>query len=623
MTYIPQRRKEDRPAGRFFRFMRRFFFFVGVSVTISAFFLALSLSQLIENAQPPLPDNMLLTYTFNSDVSESGTAPSLDRSLLRPATTLREIVAALYAAAKDDRVKGFVARLEDADFSLAQVQELRAAVAAFRMSGKPAAIYSDSFGGLASGMGDYYLAAAFGEVWLQPVGVVAASGIAMEVPFFKGAFDKLGIATDFAHRGTYKSAPESLTEAGMTAPHREMMESLVTDVSSQMISGIAADRGLAPEKLKELVNAAPFSDKAALREKLVDRLGYYDEALAEAGKKAGDQEVATVSLLRYSAALRKSDKTASKFVSKFGSREKDKEGHKSGDKKKAHPKIALIYGTGEIVPYGGKSPSGFGESGMAADKIVEAFQSAQEDGDVAAIVFRVDSPGGAPTAAESIRRALMQARAKGKPVVVSMSGTAASGAYWVAAAADKIIAQPATLTGSIGVFGGKFVLAGLWEKLGVNWEGVSSGDRARMWSSHKAFTPEEKQKFDAMLGDIYEAFLERVMEGRNMTRAQVEAVAEGRVWTGRQAQANGLVDELGGLDRAIEVAKAQAKLELAQDIPVVDFPPRKTPLELFLSLATEGALFRPTFTFSLEDIGTQLPFLRTEALTLAVRPLGF
>ncbi len=599
MSYIPKRRKEDKPLWRVGTFFQRFFIVIGIAATISTIMVLSTLTKLANYVPPALPDKILLTYTFKSSLAETIGKPSLDQPLLRPATTLHEIVDALHNGAKDKRVTGFVARLQGMSLEPAHIQELRDAVHQFRKAGKFAHIYSDSFGGFSSGMGDYYLASAFDEIWLQPVGLVAINGIAAEVPFFKDLFDKVGVRAEFNHKGKYKSAPESLTETGMSAAHREMMESLIGDLSGQIVAGIAADRGMTEAGVRALIDGAPYNDADALSKKLIDKIGYYDQLLAAAKKKAdvGDDGVADITKYTFVSDTIEINKGMAGFVSKFLRKEDPASSHK--DK----AKIALIYGAGEIISFGGKSKSGFGETGMAADKIVAAFHATMKDEDVAAVVFRVDSPGGSPEAAESIHRAIQQTRQKGKPVIVSMSGSAASGGYWIAAGADKIVAQPATITGSIGVFGGKIEFSQLWSKIGVNWESVAEGRNARMWSSNKPFTENERAQFESVLDNIYAAFLARVAEGRGMSRDAVAAVAEGRVWTGRQAKEVGLVDELGGLDVALKLAKQLALLPEEQPVPVVNFPPRKSTFELFMELATDGsAFFAPRFEISMEDV---------------------
>lgn len=588
MADHPQRRREDRFHRRVLAFFQRFLAIIGLAALICIVLIGITVSRFANFLPEPLPGRILLTYTFKQGLRETPGKPTLTQPLLRPPTTLHEVIGALQRAESDPRVQGFVARLQDVDYSTAQVQELRAAVHSFRKAGKFAWIFGEGFGGFSPGMGDYYLAAAFDEIWLQPVGLVSITGVAAEVPFVRDLLDKVGVLPQFGHKGRYKSGPESLTHSEMTAPNREAMESLVSDLFGQMAAGIAADRKFEEAAFRGHVNGAPYSDAEALSRRLVDRVGYYDELLEAAKAKAGVKDEKPVALLGYLFNVKTTelDMGVSGFAHQY--------------LKKADPaaatrnrrKIALIYGAGAIVPY--KSSSGtFGESGMSADKITEAFAIARDDEDVAAIVFRVDSPGGSPQASETIRRAVIQAQKKGKPVVVSMGGYAASGGYWVATPADKIVAQPGTITGSIGVFGGKLALSPLWEKIGVNFTGIAEGENARMWSPNKPFSEAEFARFDAALGATYEAFLQRVAEGRKITRAEAEAVAEGRVWTGRQAKEKKLVDELGGLDRAVEIAKELAKIDPKEKALVEQFPPPKSALEQFMSLAAEGALFTP------------------------------
>lgn len=646
MSDMPQRRKEDKFSAKVWRFFYRFFFMIGVAMFISVVMLVITMSRMMNYTPSSLPDEMVLTFIIKSDLVEVVGRPTLTQPLLRPATTLQDAVSALDLASKDARVKGLVARIEDMDLSAAQLQELRDALLRFRKAGKRAYVYADSYGGFGGGMGDYFLASAFDEIWLQPVGIVSAPGVAAEVPFVRDLLDKVGVETQFVHQGIYKSAPESLTERQMSAPHREMMQSIVSDLTAQMIDGIAQSRGLYPDDVRRLVEQSPFGEKEALRLKLIDRVGYFDEMVSharrtlsstltsgkksdkektdmpkEAEEKAGEESASddvssqgtqkkpggtddekpsaeTIALMGYSfvAETQALGKGVRGFMSKLTRREAPAAELSKKDK------IALIYGSGEIVPFSPRAQaSPFGGSNLAADKIVQAFRSVQADDGVAAVIFRIDSPGGSPAASETIRRVIMETRRKGKPVVVSMSSSAASGGYWIAAPADKIIAQPGTLTGSIGVFGGKFVFSGLWEKLGIGWDSVSEGGNAQMWSSNRSFSPEQLKRFDSLMAETYEAFLDRVAEGRNIPRDKVKALAEGRVFTGRQAKENGLVDDLGGIDVALVHARALAKLKEDEDVPLVRFPPRKSTLEMFISLATEGALFAPQFNIGAAD----------------------
>lgn len=584
-----KRRKEDKFIYRVLGTVYRVFFVIGVAAAISVTAIVSTLLHAANFTPPVLPEKIVLTYTLKNGLREAQGMPSLSDPLLRPPATLREVTDALETAKADARVKGFVLKLQSTDLSVAQIQELRNAVHDFRKSGKFAYIYADSYGGLSPGMGDYYLASAFDKIWVQPVGVVSITGVASETPFLRDVMAKAGVVAQFSHKGTYKSAPESLTASDMSAPNRMAMTAMINDLYDQITAGVAADRGLSVADVKNLVDGAPYNDAQAKKLKLVDDVGYYDETLAAAFKAGGTDDKAAVKLLGYAFNTATMDLKMGMpgFVSRFM--------HKA-DPSTAHEgkkKIALIVGEGDIVPFGGAGNGLGGGGDMRADKLVAAFEAARKDKDVAAVVFRIDSPGGSPEAAESIRRAVIQTQKAGKPVVVSMSGYAASGGYWVATPADKIVAEPATITGSIGVFGGKFVLQGLWQKLGVNWVEIGAGKNAGMWSANTPFNDEEYKKFDATLDAIYEGFLQRVMEGRHLTHAQAEAVAEGRVWTGRQAKENGLVDALGGLSDAVTLAKKLAKVDDKTQTPVVVFPPPKSTLEEFISLATEGAFAKP------------------------------
>lgn len=602
---------------RFFRGIAKFFsriiFTIGLMVIVSSILLAVTISKISDRVTTakPLPARMLLTYTFKDGLVEIQGQPNFKKSLLEKQVTLGDIVGALDRASKDSRVVGFASDIEALDLNIAQVQELRQAITRFRAAGKFAMIYAPNYGGMGSGMGDYYLASAFDQIWMQPVGLVGIGGVAAQVPFFKGVLDKIGVEAQFVHKGIYKSAPESLTSTGMTPPTRENMTTLVNDLSSQIYADISASRQIDAAALQP---QSPFTDKAALQAKLIDRLGYFDEVAQAAREKVDGDKTMSMDLAAYA------KKTAPKASAAERRAEimnvlRDKAGEEAPPQQKKSPtKIAVIVGAGEIST--GAGNSGFGEGGMKADKLAAAFKAAEKNDDVAAIVFRIDSPGGAPDAAETIRRALMQAQKKGKSVVVSMGGYAASGGYWVATPADRIVAQPGTITGSIGVFGGKMVLAGLWEKLGVNFETITSADGADMWSANRKFTDTEYAKYDALLDNVYDAFLTRVAEGRKMTKEQAHALAEGRVYTGREAKEKGLVDQLGGMDVAINEAKALAGFKPEQDVPVIYYPPKQSPLMLLLQMASgEAAL--PQFRITAEDIVKAITVLPKSADTIA------
>jgi len=575
MLYKPQRRKEDGFKNAVLGFFKWFFIIAGVWTILIIFGIGMIIAFPPKHHGPAIQaSNAILTYTFKGTLTETADNPSFGGPLLHVSPTFGEIIDNLNAAVKDPEVKGFVARLQDESLTPAQLQELRDTLLKFHDAHKPTYIYADDYGGTSSAMGAYYLASSFSQVWLQPVGEVEMNGVAAEVPFIKDTLDKIGVEPEFSHKGKYKSFPETFTLNGMSPANREMTTGMVNDLADQLIAGIAADRHLKADDVRKLVDGAPYNAEESLKLGLVDKLGYYEQMLEEAKRKAGEDGAranngaemsGTRSLLEY-------DPTPVKTATK----------------------IALITGAGDIVA---SSDSG---SDMAADKIAKAFEQARTDKSVAAVVLRIDSPGGSPEAAETIRHAIKETQQDkvrmingrrivmrpGKPVIISMSGYAASGGYWIASAGDKIVAEPATLTGSIGVFGGKFVLAGLWQKVGVHWDSISVGANAEMFSSNTHFTDKQLAHFESLLDDIYQAFIERVSQGRHLTPQQVEAVAEGHVWTGRQAKERGLVDELGGLDKAVALAKTAAKLDPAKDYEIKHFPAEENPIEVLMKMVS-------------------------------------
>lgn len=583
------------------RFAMGFFAAMGFAAMVMLVSALITYSKVVNYVPPPLPDSMVLTYTIDNKLVENVNKPSFTRPLLRPPTTLHEVIRALSNARSDKRVKGFVARIDPAGLGLAQVQELRDAVKRFRESGKFALVFSEDFGGFGPGLGAYYLASAFDEIWLQPVGLVSITGLNAEIPFFRETLDKLGIEPLLDQRGSYKTTPESAMRSSMSPENREMMESLIGDLADQMTAAIAEDRKLSVQKVRSYIDQAPIREQPAVEYGLVDKIGYWDVLLDTAQIRGGGEEEGTklISLTGYlfQSETERSHGGMKAFVHNYFD-DTAYDGGQISDKK-----FALVYASGTVVSSQAGTAldvPGLDEGKMSAKKIAAAIHEATEDEDIDVIIFRIDSPGGSPSASETIRHALQRAKKKGKKIVVSMSNTTASGGYWIASVADQIVAQPATLTGSIGVFGGKMVLRGLWDKVGLNWESVSYGDNAALWSMNQAYDAAERAKMDEMLDHIYAAFVERVAEGRGMTVAEVNRVARGRVWTGRQAEDAGLVDALGGLDKAVEVSKKLVGLTPEDKVLMVRYPAPKSMLEMFVELAMEGA-----------DIGPVMPQTRT------------
>jgi protease-4 len=464
----------------------------------------------------------------------------------RRRTSLRAVLDGLRAAADDPRVRGVVAKV-GAAVGLAQAQELRDAVAGFRRSGKPAVAWAESFGEFGGGTMPYLLAAGFGEVWLQPSGDVGLTGVAAEVTFLRGALDRLGVQPQFGQRHEYKNAADRIARHGFTDAHREAVGRLVESAYEQVVAGIADSRKLPAERVAELVDRSPLRAAEALAAGLVDKLGYRDEVYADLrARLGGDLE------LRYLGRYRPTQ-PAGKRLAKAASQVADRLASRP------EPVVALVSGGGAIrVGHSGRSP--LTGAAMGSATVSAALRAAGRDDRVRAVVFRVDSPGGSYIASDTIWREVGRLRAAGKPVVVSMGEIAGSGGYYVSMAADVIVAQPGTLTGSIGVLGGKAVLTGLLDRVGLSTDAVAHGRRARLTSTRRQFDEDEWQAVEGWLDHIYADFTGKVAAGRGLTAEQVEAAARGRVWTGADAGERGLVDELGGLDRAAAIARERAGL---------------------------------------------------------------
>jgi protease-4 len=587
-------------------------FIVGALATIGAlsilaFFGLIFLIAIAAGSKPGVPGSIVLELDLNKPLPEQVPEDSLAGAFGNKDTTVRDVLDALEKGAKDTRVKALLVHVGQTG-GLAGAQELRDAVKAFRASGKKAIAFTDTFGEAGNATGAYYLAAAFDEVYIQPSGDVNLTGLAMETPFARDAFSKLGVQPRIGQRYEYKNAVNTYTEQGYTAPHREALEKLLGSFYSQIVRGIAEDRKLSEEEVQALVDRAPLLGQAALEAKLVDGLLYRDEVLEKVKKEAGSE----AKLL---------------FVDKY----LDRVGRPNtqGDST-----IALVYGVGGISR--GKSDSNplSGEQSFGGDSVALALRKATDDPKVKAILFRVDSPGGSYVASDTVRREVQRAREKGKPVIASMATYAASGGYFVSMEADKIVAQPGTLTGSIGVFGGKMVTADFWSKLGVNWETIALGKDATMYSTDSDFTSEQLAKNEAMLDRIYVDFTQRAAKGRNLPLEQLQSLAKGRVWTGEDAKANKLVDEVGGFPKALELAKEAAKLPKDAEVRVQVFPRKKQPAEILSEMLGGGegdnsedeakahlsalAPWAPVLeqTQALYRLGTQLGLIRSQQETL-------
>ena len=513
----------------------------------------------LRSSVTPLPANIILTADLTRECPEGATEDPLRRLVFGARPTLRDALDAVEAAGDDARVKVLLARVGEDGLGLANVQEIRDAVANFRAKGKLALAFADSFGEFGPGTRPYYLASAFDEIWLQPLGNVGLTGLYTDTPFLKGTFDILGIVPEFDHREQYKTAMNILTESKMTAAHREEVEGLLGSIAGQIVRGIAQDRKLPEGDVRAAIDRGPLLGEEAVEAKLVDRLGYRDEAVAHARARAG---------------------SGAEMVSLATYLERARRPHREG------ATIALIYGSGLIVRNGAGASPLSGSHLMAAAELTRAFRSAVRDASVRAILFRIDSPGGSAVASETIWREVVFARERGKPVIVSMGDVAGSGGYYVAAPADKIVAEPATLTGSIGVLAGKLVVSDLLKKIGVSTDSAQIGANAAMFSPTADFSERGHARLEAFLDETYRGFKDHVATGRHMTEEEVEAVAKGRVWSGEEAKARGLVDELGGYAVALRLAKQAANISAEAPVTLTVFPREKGLAELLYDRLT-------------------------------------
>jgi protease-4 len=477
------------------------------------------------------------------------------------AMALRDAVAAIHRAAEDPRVAGLIARVQLAASPVGAVQELREAIAAFSAL-KPSLAWAETYPGTLS----YYLASAFSEVWMQPSGSVGLVGFASSATFLRDALGKAGIEAQFTARGEYKSAANLFTEGGFTEAHREAVTRMLESLQDQVWHAIAESRSIDAGALDALADRAPLLRDDAVEGGLIDRIGFRDEALARIAELIGVEDVSDgededapprLYLSRYAGAAR--SRLAPPVPSIPGRRSK--------------PTIAVVTCEGNIVNgRGGPQFLPIGSSNAGADTIAAALREVAADDAVAAIVLRVDSPGGSVTASETIWREVKRARERGKPVVASMGAMAASGGYYISMDADAIVANPGTITGSIGVLSGKLVVRDLKERLGVGSETVRTNANADVWSSDELFTPAQQEDREAEADLFYADFVERVAAGRKLSADAVDAVARGRIWTGADALERGLVDELGGFRTALRRAKVLAGLDEDADVRLVSYP---------------------------------------------------
>ena len=515
---------------------------------------AMVILALLVGREPAVASNSVLELRVEGDLADATSETLFDSVMSTRRPGVRAIVDNLRKAARDGRVSAVVVEPRGLTSAYwARLQEVRDAITDFRKSGKKAVAYLEY-----GGDREYFVATGCDRVYLLPTSPLDLSGLASYALFLRGTLDKIGAYPDYLHIGDYKTAPNQLTEKTFTPAHREMAESLNRDLFDQLVRGVAEGRKKTIDEVRRMVDDGPFLAEDAVRLGLVDDLAYEDQI--DGKLRPGATRVARVKGEEYA-------RVSPRSVGLGG-----------------RSRIAVVNAVG-IINTGRSGIDPLNGSVLGSDTLVEYIRKARQDRSIKAIVLHIDSPGGSTIASDVIWRELTLAKTGpgARPLVASMSDLAASGGYYIAVAAPDIVAEPGTLTGSIGIYGGKIVTGGTYEKLGMNIEAISSGKYAEMNSPARPFSEAERAKLDEELRAFYDQFVEKVAAARHMKPEAVDAIAQGRVWTGRQAKDLGLVDVLGGLDRAVALAKERAKIPAGEQVELVVYPPKRSLYDVLMS----------------------------------------
>lgn len=495
-----------------------------------------------------LPNSAILQVDFDKKYAETRGDTFLTEFNESSPLAFYDVIKAINMAALDPKIKTISAKVSNSSLGLAQIQELRLAIKIFRASGKKAYIFSTGFGAFGNGTSEYYLASAFDEIWMQPNTEAGITGLGIEIPFFRNVLNKIGVQPEFYTRYEYKTAVASMMDEKMSEPFRQEIERLGGSILGQIVQDVSTARNIEAKKVQSLINRAPLFAQEAKDAKLIDKIAYAQDL---------DEFLKT----EYKADFVKFDDYAFTL----------KDGH-SGLKT-----IAVLVVNGVIDE--GKSIDNplNGETVVGSATILQQLNEIAKNKDVKGLILRVNSPGGSYTASNEIWYALEKLKNDKKiSIVVSMGDYAASGGYFIALAGDKIFAEPSTITGSIGVLGGKMVLAGLWDKVGINWQTINFGDNAGILSANHSFSEREKTIFNKSLDNIYKDFTLKVSQARKIDASAMDKVARGRVWTGEGALKNGLIDSIGGLDAALAEVKERADIKNGEKFSLLYYPKQKT-----------------------------------------------
>jgi len=535
---------------------------IGVIVVLLIGLGIYAVTRMDSHAGKTAPDRFVLALNFDRGFEEEPETSGLMSLHFGNRVKFQDAVMALKRAKDDPRVVAVAATLSEQHIGVARTQELRDLIAQIRGAGKPTMLFSESIGEGTGVMRAYYLASAFSDIWVQPSGSVGVAGIGVEQPFMRRALDSLGLRPNFIQRKEYKNAAESMTAESMSPANREATQALIDGWYDQMITGVAGDRKMTTDAVKALVDKGPLTTQEAKDGGLIDNVGYRDEFEAAVRKTAN--EAPRVALSRYADMAPPSNLPQPTKT------------------------IAIVTAAGQIER-GGQEDNPFEADGAVKSRVLsKAIRDAVANPKVDAIILRVDSPGGSYVASDTIWREVVRAKASKKPFVVSMGDVAASGGYFIAMPATRIFAAPGTITGSIGVLSGKMVFADASEKLKINWERVSAGESAGLFSPLHDFTPDQLARMNQVMDVVYTDFTTKAAQGRNLDLAEMEKVAKGRVWIGTDAVKAKLVDELGGFSQALDYTKTQIGLKTTDQVWVLAYPKPEDPWEkVFKALSDE------------------------------------
>jgi len=486
----------------------------------------------LRRGEPSIRDNSVLTLRVAGSLPDYSPDDPFKRFFGGPDQSLTGLVMQFKKAKVDKRIKAVLLDIDMSGAGWGKAEEIRDAIKDYRTSGKP--VYAFIELGLNK---EYYIATACDKIYVPPPGELFINGLAADVMFFRGSLDKLGVYPDIYQIGKYKSAGDMFTQKQMTDAHREYINSMLDDLFNRFVQTIAQDRHKSPDEVKTLIDNAPYNGGQAKAAGLIDEVAYHDDVEKQIKATLGYKD---------------SDNLRVASAGDYRKITQESLGLNKGEK------IAIVYASGDIVS-GSSTFGSSGEETIGSDSLAKVLKEVRDDNSIKAVVLRIDSPGGSGLASDIIWKAVELVKEK-KPVVVSMSDVAASGGYYIATGANKIVAQPSTITGSIGVVGGKPVVKGFYDWLGITNEYVMRGTNAGMFRESEKFSDSERKKFQEFLQSTYDDFITKVGKGRGKDKTYIDSIGQGRVWTGRQGKEKGLVDEYGGLDRAIEIAKQLANI---------------------------------------------------------------